>query len=70
MTPRGDRKGMSGSPLKILVIRAWLEPEGEPSLRVRVLAVRPSLPDQQIISSTSVDDVCEVVRRWLIGLEP
>ena len=52
------------------MIRAWLEPDVQPELRVRIVAVRPGLPEQRILSSTSVDEACEAVRRWLADLRP
>jgi hypothetical protein len=59
---------MGGTPPEILVLRAWLEP-GEPSLRVRIVAVRPGLPDQRVAATASVDEACEAVRDWLINIE-
>jgi hypothetical protein len=55
--------------LEILVLRAWLEPGGNPGLRVRVVSVNPGHASRQVLSTSSVEDACEAVRNWLTRLE-
>jgi hypothetical protein len=61
---------MDVATLEILVLRAWLEPGGKPRLRVRLVAVRPGQADRQVLSTTSIEDACEAVRKWLTALKP
>jgi hypothetical protein len=60
---------MGGQPLEVLVLRAWLEPTGEPSLRVRVVLVSPGEADRSVLTTTSAEEVCTAVRNWLMTLE-
>lgn len=67
-----DRHGgtMDSKPPEVLVLRAWLELVGRPRLRIRIVAVRPGQPEQQVLTSTSVNKACDAVRDWLASLEP
>ena len=48
----------------ILIVRAWIE--GEPaSLRARLTRVVEGR-ERPVITTASVDEACEVVRRWLL----
>jgi len=61
---------MSAATLEILVLRAWLEPAGKPSLRVRLVAIIPGHASRQVLSTTSAEVACDAVRSWLTGIEP
>jgi hypothetical protein len=53
----------------VLVIRAWIEGE-RPSLRLRITwTLDVSDPVEQSATTTSVEEACAVVRRWLEGFE-
>jgi hypothetical protein len=60
---------MNSKPPEVLVLRAWLERTVRPRLRIRIVAIRPGEPEQQVLSSTSVQKACDAVRDWLTGLE-
>jgi hypothetical protein len=70
VTHDGNCEGMNDLRPEVLVLRAWIEPAAEPRLRVRVIAVRPGLPEQSVLSSTSIEDTCDAVRAWLTSLGP
>ena len=53
----------------VLVVRAWLEPGGEPRLRVTIVEVSPQMADRRLLATTSPDAVCEAVRNWLAEIE-
>jgi len=53
----------------VLVVRAWLEPAGEPRLRISVVEVRPGMTEHRVLAATSADAVCEAVRQWVADLE-
>jgi hypothetical protein len=69
VTPGGDGGAVGTAFVEILVLRAWTEPADETGLRVRVVLVRPGEPDRPVLTTTSVDDTCTVVRNWLIQLQ-
>jgi hypothetical protein len=69
VTPPGHGYGVDGQALEILVLRAWLEPTGKPSLRVRVVQVRPGQAERPVLTTTSVEDACEAVRDWLTSFQ-
>jgi hypothetical protein len=64
---RLDRPGPGPAPgdLGSLVVRAWLEPGTSPALRVRVVEITPDGGEWPVLATTSVDEVCRAVRRWL-----
>jgi hypothetical protein len=68
VTPAGRRaQGESGN-VRSLVIRAWLEP-GTPHLRVRIVDIRPGRSERPVTVTSSADEACRAVRRWLEALE-
>ncbi len=67
--PSRDARHSADADLKSLVLRAWLEPDFSPSLRVRVVEIAPGLNDRPVTVTASVDDVCRVVRLWLEALQ-
>lgn len=54
----------------VMILRAWVEPDHEDRLRVRIIqrvlgeAVGPA-----VLACTSIDEVCTVIRAWLLDLE-
>ena len=49
-----------------LVLRAWVESDGEDGLRVRITrSVQGCTTEPISNASTSINEVCEVVRSWL-----
>lgn len=60
---------MISKPPEVLILRAWLELTGRPRLRIRIVAIRPGQPEQQVLTSTSVNKACDAVRDWLTSLE-
>jgi hypothetical protein len=58
-----------GAVIDVLVVRAWLEPGGEPRLRVTMVEVSPAMADRRLLATTSPDAVCEAVRKWLTEIE-
>jgi len=67
--PSGDARRSVNADLKSLVLRAWLEPDISPSLRVRVVEVGPGLNERPLVVTASVDDACRAVCRWLEALQ-
>jgi hypothetical protein len=61
---------MDSKPPEVLILRAWLEPAAIPRLRIRIVAIRAGQPERHVVSSTSVQTACDVVRDWLTSLEP
>jgi hypothetical protein len=53
----------------LLILRAWLEDDNAPRLRVQMTQVK-RLPngERMVVSATSVDEVSAAVRRWLEAL--
>ena len=66
---------MDTGPLEILVLRAWLEPDTQPGLRVRITAVDPGRAadpgeaGQSLLATTSIDEACDTVRGWLTDVK-
>jgi hypothetical protein len=54
-----------GGYVKSLVLRAWLEPGAYPALRVRVVEIDAVQGERPVIVTTSADQACQAVRRWL-----
>ncbi|MDX6392226.1 MAG: hypothetical protein QOJ73_3289 [Streptosporangiaceae bacterium] len=52
-----------------LVLRAWLEPDARPFLRVRVIELEPGDGERSVIVTASVDEACGAVRSWLDALQ-
>jgi hypothetical protein len=55
--------------VRTLVLRAWLEPDVSPCLRIRMVEIEPGLSERPVIVTASVEDACEAVRRWLETLQ-
>ena len=55
--------------VRSLVLRAWLEPGVPPHLRVRVVEITSGLGERPVVVTTSVDEVCRIVRNWLETLQ-
>jgi hypothetical protein len=53
----------------LLILRAWLEDDNAPRLRVQMTQVK-RLPngERMVVSASSVDEVSAAVRRWLEAL--
>jgi hypothetical protein len=70
--PRGSRAGRAPQAegyIKTLVLRAWLEPDGRPPLRVRLVEIEPGRADRPVAVTTSIDEACQAVSRWLQTLQ-
>lgn len=65
--PAGPGAGRRGGDVRSLVLRAWLEP-GIPHLRVRIVEIPPDRGERPVIVTTSADEACSAVRRWLEAL--
>lgn len=51
---------------QLMILRAWVEADGDQSLRVRITTVTDDRPDRpQTTARGTVDDVCALVRAWL-----
>ena len=51
-------------------MRAWVEPGCEDRLRVRIIQLAQGEVAGPIAQAcTSIDDVCAVIRAWLLDLE-
>lgn len=62
MPPRSDA-------YEVLIIRAWAEEHGEAPLRVVLTRTATTGDDAPApIAVASVDDACDAVRAWLLGL--
>lgn len=73
MTPGAEHGGVEipERPVALLVIRAWTEEASPSDLRCRVLWTWTAIGGQTHAQAfNSVDDVCEVVRRWLERVAP
>jgi hypothetical protein len=57
----------------VLVLRAWVEADGDHSLRVRITRITETIHDASVepMSSTfaTVDGACTMVRGWLEDLQ-
>jgi hypothetical protein len=54
----------------VMVLRAWVEPGCEDRLRVRIIQLAQGEVAGPIARAcTSIDDVCAVIRAWLLDLE-
>jgi riboflavin synthase alpha subunit len=52
----------------ILVLRAWVEGDGDHPLRVRITRVEGRTTEPETSASVTVDGVCAVIRAWLEAL--
>lgn len=68
VTPAGPEGSRSSGNVRSLVLRAWLEP-GAPHLRVRIVETPPGRAERPVAITTSADEACRAVRRWLEALE-
>jgi hypothetical protein len=51
---------------RIMILRAWIEPDGHQRLRVRVTRVTDEHSGEPMISAAAtIDGVCALVRAWL-----
>lgn len=64
----GHRHDRDEGYVKSLVLRAWLEPDAHPSLRVRVVEIDAGRQEQPVVVTASIDEACQAVRRWLEAL--
>jgi hypothetical protein len=55
--------------MRSLVLRAWLEPGIPTRLRARIVEITPGHGERSVIVTTSVDEACRAVRRWLETLQ-
>lgn len=55
--------------MRSLVLRAWLEPGITSQLRARIVEIAPGRSERPMLVTTSVDEVCRVVRNWLETLQ-
>src|SRR5689334_20265858 len=65
---RARRVNSGGGYVRSLMLRAWLEVDARPSLRVRVVEIDPAHNEQPVVVTTSIDEACQAVRRWLEAL--
>ena len=68
VVPAGPGAVRRSGPVRSLVLRAWLEP-GTPHLRVRIVEIPAGRGERPVTVTTSADEACRVVRRWLQALE-
>lgn len=61
-------KSRSGQ-TRSLVVRAWLEPEGSPRIRVRVVEIVSGRGERPVLVTASIDEACRVVRAWLEAVQ-
>jgi hypothetical protein len=62
-SPPGERTA-------VLVIRAWIEGEEPPTLRMRVTRTFDvTAADETTEATASIDEACAIVRRWLKQLQ-
>jgi hypothetical protein len=52
----------------LMILRAWVEPDHAPRLRVRIIRLGPDRARPASSAAASPDDVCAAVRSWLEGL--
>jgi hypothetical protein len=67
LNPPGTGAARHRDTMRSLVLRAWLEP-GVPHLRVRIVEIPPDRDERPVAVTTSADEACNVVRRWLEAL--
>ncbi len=54
----------------LMILRAWVEPGLENGLRVRIIQASHGTAGAPVVrAAASIDDVCAVVRAWLLDLE-
>ena len=58
-----------GGNVRSLVLRAWVEPGASPGLRARVVEIAAGRGERPVLITTSVDEACHAVRKWLKALE-
>jgi hypothetical protein len=63
--PRTRGPDRDGGKVKSLVLRAWLEPGAQPSLRVRMVEIDADRDEQPVLVTASIRQACRAVRRWL-----
>jgi len=66
---RARRANPTGGRVRSLLLRAWLEPNTRPPLRVRVLEIDPDHHERPVVVTVSIDEVCQTVRQWLETVE-
>jgi hypothetical protein len=54
--------------VRSLVVRAWVEADGEPALRVRLVEVDVGANERPVLVTASIDEACTAMRWWLEGL--
>jgi hypothetical protein len=67
LNPPGTGAARHRGTMRSLVLRAWLEP-GDPHLRVRIVEIPPDRGERPVAVTTSADEACNAVRRWLEAL--
>jgi len=67
LNPPGAGAARYRGTVRSLVLRAWLEP-GIPHLRVRIVEIPPGRDERSVAVTTSADEACNAVRRWLEAL--
>jgi hypothetical protein len=55
--------------VRSLVLRAWVEPGASPGLRARIVEIAAGSGERPVLVTTSVDEACHSVRKWLMSLE-
>jgi hypothetical protein len=68
VTPARAGTARPSGNVRSLVLRAWLEPEA-PHLRVRIVEIPPDRAERPVAVTTSADEACRAVRRWLEALD-
>lgn len=70
MTPRwcGEPVASQRNEGSVLILRAWVEPDSPGEVRARLIS-NTGGEEVTVGTATGVDDVCELVRGWLRGLE-
>lgn len=54
----------------VMILRAWVEPDHEEPLRVRIIELGQGEAAGAVVRAcASIDDVCAVIRAWLLDLE-
>jgi hypothetical protein len=53
-----------------MVIRAWVEPAQNHSIRARLISSQPGSNQEIVEAAGTADEILKAVRRWLDALQP
>ena len=53
-----------------MVIRAWVEPAHNHSIRARLISSQPGSNQESVEAAGTADEILQAVRRWLDALQP